>query len=101
MIYPDSAYAPVFEIYKRIPAHLKEKANAVLSQYSSKFKPGEAPPELMQQDLESIIKHHSPQPVYHTPTSSPHLASIPKPSNGVSSGEAIAAGILLLLAYII
>lgn len=99
MIYPDSAYAPVFEVYKRIPAHLKEKANAVLSKYSSKFKPGEAPPELMQQDLESMIQHHPPKSIHRTPTNSSHQVTIHQPSDGILSGEAIAAGILLLLAY--
>ena len=94
MIYPDSAYAPVFEIYKRIPAHLKEKANSVLSRYTAKFKPGEAPPHLMQRDLENIVANSQSN---HTPSNHLQPASIPH----ISPGEALAAGILLVMAYII
>lgn len=53
--YPDEAYQPAMQIYKRIPDELKEEAKKILGQYHDNYIEGEAPPYQMAKNLLSLV----------------------------------------------
>ena len=53
--YPDEAYQPVTDFYGKLPPDKRDAANKILSNFASRYKQGEAPPEEMLSSLKTLV----------------------------------------------
>jgi hypothetical protein len=98
--YPNSAYTPVMDLYKTLPAELKPKAQKVLGGFAKRYKQGEAPPDEMLHSLEALthsstddleVKTHAA----HAEMTAPKTSLSPRFKAGLGLA-AILAGVALL-----
>ena len=53
--YPESAYAPVMDVYNRIPEGAKSKAKEIIGYFRDNFAEGDAPPSTMIKRLIPLV----------------------------------------------